>query len=549
MSQSAVPRRLERPLLDRPGRILAGILGLLLLGAFAPTLVELAGVWFRWPEYGHGLLMPPVAGWLVWTNRKRLLGLRQRRDLLDAALRVAAAVALVPVVAILLFGEAKLWWGLKPFAFVAAVTAAVTVLWGARGLFQLKAPLLVLLLMCPLPYRLHTDLTLPLKRHATVLATGLLDLSGLDATLEGNLIHIPQVESLWIADACSGIRSLISLVSVAILACILWRRHWLTRALVVLSCLPIAVLVNGMRIWLTGMLSYHVSPAAAQGFFHVFEGFLLFGCAALILWGWARLLDALLPLPRPADSAPPIRRMRREYPRAWRGATLGARGLVVLLLATGLLGVYLIRARLGDLPSREEGAAGLAASLSRLPLEVGEGAYRGEPVRFEEKVIEASGADAYVSAMYSDGEGRSYQVYVGASLGNDENFHAPNVCMPAAGWEALENDTVDYGGDEQDPGARMRRMLLQRGNEKMLVFYWFQTGGHRAGTEWGVRLRRLRDIFGDLFGGAPLAPTQICTIYIPLVGGAPETEEAARRFLRAIGSHLQRITTPGVVHG
>ncbi len=549
MSHAAIPAHGERLLLDRPALILGAILGLLVLGAFAPTLGELAAVWFRWPEYGHGLLMPPVAAWLIWTRRKRLSALRQRCDAADASLRIAAAVALAPVVAILLFGEAKLWWGLKPFAFVAAVTAGVTVLWGVRGLLEFKAPLLVLLLMCPLPYRLHTELTLPLKRHATVLATGLLDLSGLDATLEGNLIHIPQVESLWIADACSGIRSLISLVSVAILACILWHRHWIVRLLVIASCVPIAVLVNGLRIWLTGMLSYHVSPDAAQGFFHVFEGFLLFGCAALILWGWALLLDRLLPLARPGAGIPSPAAAPGLASRLSRCARAAAAGLVLTLLAGGLLGVHLIRARLGEETSREEGVARLTASLSQLPLEVDRGTYRGEPVRFDEKVIEGSGADAYVSATYADAAGRSYQVYVGASLGNDENFHAPNVCMPAAGWEALENETVAYEGEAADSVERMRRMLLQRGNEKMLVFYWFQTGGHRAGTEWAVRLRRLRDIFADLFGGAPLAPTQICTVYVPVVGGAAATEEAARRFLRAISTHLHGITTSGEAHG
>jgi len=147
-----------------------------------------------------------------------------------------------------------------------------------------------LLLMCPLPGRVERALTLPLKQYAAALATGLLDIVGVEATLDGNMIHLAGIDSLWVADACSGIRSLISLMSIAILACLYWRRGIVTKLALLAACVPISVFVNGLRIWLTGVLSVKVGPEAAQGFFHFFEGFVLFGLAALLLAAWAGFL-------------------------------------------------------------------------------------------------------------------------------------------------------------------------------------------------------------------------------------------------------------------
>ncbi|MGH7163051.1 MAG: exosortase/archaeosortase family protein, partial [Planctomycetota bacterium] len=267
----------------------------LLLVAFGPTLAELVREWIDRPEYSHGFLMPPVAAWMVWTRRRELAALRRDDSARASFPLLLAAAAFLPVCVLLLAGEMKISWYLKPYALLASLAIGVWILLGANALWRLAPPLVVLFLMCPLPGRVHLAITLPLKKHAAVLATGLLDLSGLEATLEGNLIHLPGVDKLYVADACSGIRSLISLTSVAILACFFWRRHWILKAVVIASCPPIAVVVNGLRIWTTGMLSAHVSPQAAQGFFHFFEGFLLFGVGALVLLGWARVLGGLAP--------------------------------------------------------------------------------------------------------------------------------------------------------------------------------------------------------------------------------------------------------------
>ena len=519
----------------------AVLLALLLSVAFLPTLVELGREWVTVPEYGHGLLMPPVAAWMIWSRRRDLAAIRRGPD--NRWLPLLGALALLPLTGVLLLGEMNLSWFLKPLAFVGALVACIALLYSWRGIRALAAPLLVLLLMCPVPWRLVIDVTLPLKRHASVLATGLMDLSGLEAGLEGNLIHVPGITSLWIADQCSGVRSLLSLMSIAVVGCLFWRRHWSVKLAVILSCIPITVLVNALRIWLTAVLAVHVSPDTAQGFFHFGEGFLLFLAAAAILWGWARLLSAILPQgrsPRPApERAPRAGPARPVAPRV-------AYAVAVASLALATFLVYHVRARVGDLPQSAEALARMREAFSGLPLDVAQGAYHGEPLKWDEEIIRRSGADAYGAFRYEDGDGRVYQVYIAGALRTASNFHAPNVCMPSADWETLAAQSVPFTGfPVAETSARMQRLLLQRGDDRMLTYYWFQAGARPAGGEWTVRFYRLL----DLIRNEPLAPTMIVSIYVPVRGSVEATEAAARGFLSTIGPYLREATTSGGTHG
>jgi len=526
---------------ERHWNLAAAAFAALLLVAFGPTLAELGGVWVNWPEYGHGLLMPPVAAWMIWERRSELARLRRCESRAGAWAAVLAACLFFPLLAMLVAGEMKLSWFLKPFAFVPALALGVFVLYGWKGLRALAAPLAVLMLMLPLPYRIHTALTLPLKHYAAVLATGLLDLTGLPAALEGSVIHLEGTKALGIVDACSGIRSLLSLISVAVLGCMLWRRHWSVKAVVIASCLPLAVLVNAVRIWLTGVLSVHVGPEVAQGFYHVFEGYLLFGVAAAALLGWALLLNYIVP----RDARATRQRTVRETAEPASATGLPALratavGIALLALCGGIWAVYQVRSEFSSTPEAEA-AIELEASLKGLPLELADGAYRGKSVRWADEIVAYSGVDAYGAYDYTDRSGRSFQVFLGGAVRNADNLHTPNVCMPASGWEALESGSVP----SVSGGARMQRLLMQNGRQQMIVYYWFQSGARRAPDEWTVRVQRLFDVLK----GRSLAPSLLVSVYVPISGDVEATESAARSFLREMGPFLTKAAVPGEFHG
>lgn len=260
----------------------------LLVGAFAPILANVVRVWWDNPEYSHGFLMPLVALWLAGQHKEEIRALTGSASLFAIPVLILALLAR-------LVGELDYMNSIAPFAFVGGLGGILLAFVGWRGLKVFLPVLVVLLLACPLPGAVQQSLTLPLKTISSEFAVGLLDISGIPSFLEGAMIHLEGADSLWVADACSGIRSFISLLSIAIIACLVWNRHWVLKLLVILAAIPIAVFVNGFRIWLTGWLSVKVSPEAAAGAFHFFEGFALFALAGLLLLGFAALLGALFP--------------------------------------------------------------------------------------------------------------------------------------------------------------------------------------------------------------------------------------------------------------
>ncbi len=260
----------------------------LVVVAFGDTLVYALQVWMNDPEYSHGFLMPVVALWVLWERRERLNALCGGTSLL-------AVPAVVFCVLVKLTNELDFVISLGPFAFVGALGAVILAFLGWRGLGIFMPVLIILLLACPLPGPVQQKLTLPLKEISSQLAVGLLQISGIPTVLDGTMIHLEGTDSLWVADACSGIRSFISLLSIAVVACLVWNRHWSMKLAVVLAAIPIAVLVNGLRIWFTGWLSVNYGPEAAEGAFHFFEGFALFAVAGVLLLAFAALLGKLFP--------------------------------------------------------------------------------------------------------------------------------------------------------------------------------------------------------------------------------------------------------------
>lgn len=510
----------------------------LILAAFAPTLVEMVGEWAGRAEASHGFLMPPLAAYLAYSRRQELLALRRDRSLPGGLWALLAGLFAIPALGALWAGELQLSWFLKPYALVAILGLAIVIIYGMRAFLSLLPVLVVLFLMCPIPGRVERDLTLPLKKTASIIATGLMDVTGLPVLLEGNNIRLPGVDRMWIADACSGIRSLISLVSVAIVGCFFWRRPLFAKLLLVAACVPIAVVVNSLRIWLTGFLSVHVSQKAAQGFFHTCEGFLLFAVAGLVLWGVAAVLGRIFAPVQPREPRPESAALPSERGTAlvWSGRTLL---LLLLVAATG--GVYLFRSRIGAQDADPAVVAQVQARLGALPDEIEGGRYSGEPKAMDEEIVKASGADCYASRVYHDRQGRSFQVYIGGSVRNTESFHAPTYCMPAAGWETLEDGTAPFAAFDAASDARQRRLRLQHGDDHMLVYFWLQAGDRIANHEFLIRWLRLL----DLFRGRPLRPAVIVTIYVPVFGTVEETEKAALEFQKAIGPSIRAALAAG----
>jgi exosortase len=222
--------------------------------------------WWTLPEAGHGLLLAPVAIWLAWKS-----GIRP-----DAKGNVALGVSML-VAAVLIRFMAGL--AAELFTMRASVVLALGGLtvyhYGFRQLLRWWLPFLLACLSIPLPELITQALALPLQFKASQMGAALLRWREIPVLLTGNVIRLPGHE-LFVTEACSGLRSLTALLALAVLMGGLMFKHPVTRFLLVLLAIPIAIVINGVRVFMTGFLVYFVDPKMGEGFMHLTEGWLLF---------------------------------------------------------------------------------------------------------------------------------------------------------------------------------------------------------------------------------------------------------------------------------
>jgi len=250
---------------------------------FAPTLAGLVRQWWDDPDAGHGLLLVPVALFLAW--RSGLPADVKRSHGLGAAMLVTAVLfRLAGSLAAELFTQR--------WAMLLAAAGLVTFFAGWRTVWRWWLPAGLLMLSIPLPTVLLNELALPLQFQASRMGAALLSMRGVPVELTGNVINLPG-HQLFVTEACSGLRSLTALLSIGLLLGGLWLHSPWFRGLLLLLALGVAVLVNGVRVFLTGFLVFFVSPATGEGFMHTTEGWLLFvvslGLMGLTTWALSAL--------------------------------------------------------------------------------------------------------------------------------------------------------------------------------------------------------------------------------------------------------------------
>jgi EpsI family protein len=173
-------------------------------------------------------------------------------------------------------------------------------------------------------------------------------------------------------------------------------------------------------------------------------------------------------------------------------------------------------------------AASLPRRIEGIPLEFGD--FRGKPHSIEDVIVRESGAEAAASAMYTAGDGGAVRLYVGGSAKRGGYFHTPNVCLPMGGWEVIaEEDVPFFDVEGRPPGARIRRLHVRQGAQRLLAYYWVQTG-----PDVMVDLSdRVRHRFGELLRGERARPIYIVALYAPVAESVKETEDTVLSFVRA----------------
>jgi exosortase len=257
------------------------------LWLYAPVLRHLVGQWAHDPNYSHGFFVPVFSLFVIWSEREKLRKL---------AVEPSATGLLV-----LFFGLVVLAAGtlgaelfLSRFSLLLTIAGLVVLSYGWSQMRAVFFPWIFLLFMIPIPAIILNQITFPLQLLASKAAAVTLPLVGVPVLREGNIIQLPAM-ALEVAEACSGIRSLMSLATLAIIYGYLLEPRTSIRVILAFASIPIAVLANSLRIIGTGLLVQYWDPDKAQGFFHEFSGWVIFVVSLVMLFVLHRALQWLWP--------------------------------------------------------------------------------------------------------------------------------------------------------------------------------------------------------------------------------------------------------------
>jgi exosortase len=257
-----------------------GILVLLTAWLYSPLLKRLAQQWWQDPNYTHGFFVPVFSLFLLWDGRAKLAALRIKPSWWGLVILVFALIALA-------LGTVSSEFFLSRVSLLLLICGMVVFLAGWEHLAAISFPLTFLILMIP-SSTLVEQVTFPLQIFASKTATLLLNVVGVSAVREGNIILLPTAR-LEVAEACSGIRSLFSLITLTVIYGYLAETKTKVRVLLALIAVPVSILANALRITVTGLVVHYWGLEGAQGTLHLLSGWLIFAGSLLLIFFLHRL--------------------------------------------------------------------------------------------------------------------------------------------------------------------------------------------------------------------------------------------------------------------
>jgi len=255
--------------------ILSGLCLSLVPFLYYPVFKSLVQDWLHLPDFSHGFFVPLVAAYFAWGKREEIRAA-------EISPGNSGLVILILGLILLILGKAASEYFTMRFSFLVVLAGAIVFLCGCKYLKVLAFPLFFLVFMIPVPSIIIDKITSPLQFFASIFAVSCIDSIGIPVLREGNVIHLAN-SSLEVAEACSGIRSFVCLIGLGTAFAYFARKTLSARLILILSCIPIAVLVNAFRVTLTGVLASCFGSSVAEGFFHSFSGYFLFAVALLLL--------------------------------------------------------------------------------------------------------------------------------------------------------------------------------------------------------------------------------------------------------------------------
>jgi exosortase D (VPLPA-CTERM-specific) len=446
---------------------------------YASILERLASQWWHDANFSHGPFVPLFSLYVLWQERDRLRALPRKPSWSGLVLLIFGLFVLAAGVV-----GAELF--LSRISLLIILAGLVVLFFGWKHLRAAAFPFAFLLLMIPIPKIIFNQLTLPLQQFASITAAHVLPFLGVPVYREGNIINLPAMP-LEVAEACSGIRSLMSLATLAIIyGYFMESRKWIRVALA-LASLPIAVAANAFRIVGTGLLVQYWDPDKAEGFFHAFSGWLIFVVSLGLLLVVHRILvwidhwwdpastAGTMPLRAPNPGASAEKNSVLDHTRGTH-LYLRLACTLALLFATGLL---LHRRAASEVVVSP-------APLSTFPKQLGEWSSTDLPI--EASTREVLGPGDFMLRHYEAGERPSIDLFIAyfPSQRVGDTMHSPQNCIPGSGWTVLRNHRIQLSVPGQAPFP-VNEYVVARGGYRQLVLYWYLAHDRAVASEYSAK--------------------------------------------------------------
>jgi len=452
------------------------LLVLLLVWLYHSILYRLALQWWGDPNFSHGFFVPAFSLFVLWQDRDQLKKVRISPSWTGLPFVILALVMLVlGVLGVELFTSRA--------SFI-VLLAGLIILFRGWPLFRaVLFPWAFLFLMVPLPAIILQHFTFPLQILASKLATWALQSVGIPALREGNVIDLPRFP-LQVVEACSGIRSLVSLLTFSIIYGYLMDDRKSVRVALACAAVPIAITANVFRIFVTGLVGQW-NPDLAQGFYHEFQGWLVFVVALGLLFAVHRVIN-LIWKPTPSTSIP--HHALDNNTSAPSTATPSWSFRFVITAALMLVTAAGLQAH------PQEEALPLRQPLSSLPAEVEN--WSSTDTELDEQTLEILGSGEFLMRDYEDtaqrqpGIGLFVAFFPTQKMG--DTIHSPSHCLPGAGWVPTERGVVTLTRPD-GTSFPVNRYVVSKAGERALVLYWFQAHGREVASEYSAKYYLITD--------------------------------------------------------
>lgn len=436
------------------------------------------GLWTSYanvPEHGHAFLIPLIVAFLVWQRRDQLAKLDFTGSWVGLTI-ISAGIALR------YFGVVISAWFFVQLGLVLVLVGLAVTFMGARASKALLAPLAFCFFAVPLPDFVLQETSNNLQMISSWLGVQFIRLCDISVHLEGNIIDLGAMK-LQVAEACSGLKYLLSLMTLAFIAAYFFSGPMWQKTIIFLSAAPITVLMNSVRIGIVGVTVDRFGRAAAEGVLHDFEGLVIFAGALLLLFGEMAILARLrrnsvalsdaFGFGAPAKGPNPQAQMPRKVPTPFYFA-------IGMLLVGALLPEVITKKSL-VVPHREPFAT--------FPDSVGE--WVGKKTPLEKVHLDILKPDDYLQADYTRPGDLPVNVHIQyfESQSKSKAPHSPKVCIPGAGWEIadLRDQMLDLSSHPKQE-LRVARAIITKGEQSMLVYFWFQQHGRTTAHEYETKI-------------------------------------------------------------